>query len=461
MKKQNFKKLATLSVLSTAFVAGVMIFGGDNASAHGYVEKPASRAYTVNLLKEEMGWDVAHAKFGNAIDTPNGVEGIEGFPFAGPEDGHIASANGVLGDYKLDQQTPDFWVKNEMTGGENAFTWHYTATHPTRKWDYFITKKDWDPSKPITRNDLELIHTEEHDGSLSENKPTHFVDVPNDRAGYHVILAVWEVADTDKSFYQAIDVNLTPDDNADDKEAPTKVQNLNQTGATIDSITFSFDAATDNKGIKEYKIFRDGEEVATTSNTSYTDKELQSDSAYKYTVQAVDFAGNKSEMSDKLVANTLEMPEEDTEAPTAPGHLHSMEVSSDSASLMWGASSDNVGVKEYAIYRDGEKIDTTTETSYEDTGLDENTTYNYYVVAIDESGNESEKSNELEVTTEEADEPISGREWELGSFTNPTSYETGETIVHNGKEYVVLQGHLNYGDITWAPDAAPSLFQLK
>lgn len=32
--------------------------------------------------------------------------------------------------------------------------------------------------------------------------------MPTDRNGYHLILAVWEIADTGNAFYQVIDVNL-------------------------------------------------------------------------------------------------------------------------------------------------------------------------------------------------------------------------------------------------------------
>lgn len=35
---------------------------------------------------------------------------------------------------------------------------------------------------------------------------THLCNVPNDRNGYHVILGVWNVADTPMSFYNVIDV---------------------------------------------------------------------------------------------------------------------------------------------------------------------------------------------------------------------------------------------------------------
>jgi len=55
-------------------------------------------------------------------------------------------------------------------------------------------------------------------------------------------------------------------------------------------------------------------------------------------------------------------------------------------SLSWSASTDNVGVKGYYIYRDGVKLDVSvTEPCFTDEGLTENTTYRYYVTAYDEA----------------------------------------------------------------------------
>lgn len=46
-------------------------------------------------------------------------------------------------------------------------------------------------------------------------------------------------------------------------------------------------------------------------------------------------------------------------------------------------------------------------------------------------------------------------------MTTPKLYVTGEIVNHKGIVYKVLQTHFNYGDSTWAPDAADSLFQVK
>ncbi|BDG80256.1 chitin-binding protein [Bacillus subtilis] len=197
------------AVLTAVLSVGATLFAGD-VSAHGYIKEPASRAYMGSLEKQIIGWTAATQKYGSVVDNPQSVEGLKGFPAGGPPDGKIASANGGFGqiDFGLDRQTADHWVKQNMHGGLNTFTWHYTAPHATSKWHYYITKKDWNPNKPLTRDEFELIGTVDHDGSRADTNLSHKIYVPADRSGYHVILGVWDVADTSNAFYNVIDVNL-------------------------------------------------------------------------------------------------------------------------------------------------------------------------------------------------------------------------------------------------------------
>ncbi|ANY08003.1 hypothetical protein AFB00_18785 [Pseudonocardia sp. HH130630-07] len=71
-----------------------------------------------------------------------------------------------------------------------------------------MTKPGWSGDKPLTRGDLELLTTVEHDGSPANTGGAHTVDIPADRSGYHVIYAVWDVADTPNAFYNVIDVQV-------------------------------------------------------------------------------------------------------------------------------------------------------------------------------------------------------------------------------------------------------------
>ncbi|GJM64347.1 fibronectin type III domain-containing protein [Persicobacter diffluens] len=90
----------------------------------------------------------------------------------------------------------------------------------------------------------------------------------------------------------------------------------------------------------------------------------------------------------------------DTEAPTAPSNLSASNVSTNSVSLSWGASSDNVGVDKYEVYQDNQFLATASNTNYTVSGLQSSSTYNFHVIAKDAAGNASPKSNTLSVTTE-------------------------------------------------------------
>lgn len=86
-------------------------------------------------------------------------------------------------------------------------------------------------------------------------------------------------------------------------------------------------------------------------------------------------------------------------APTAPTNLKVVTVTYQSVSLSWTASTDNTGIKCYAIYKNSTLIGTTTATSYQAVGLSPLTTYNFYVAARDYAGNQSANSNTISVNT--------------------------------------------------------------
>ena len=85
--------------------------------------------------------------------------------------------------------------------------------------------------------------------------------------------------------------------------------------------------------------------------------------------------------------------------PTAPANLQATAVSSSQINLAWTASTDDVGVTGYRIYRNSVQIDTTAGTTYSSTGLSASTTYAYTVRAYDGAGNIGGLSNTATETT--------------------------------------------------------------
>lgn len=89
----------------------------------------------------------------------------------------------------------------------------------------------------------------------------------------------------------------------------------------------------------------------------------------------------------------------DTEAPTVPQNLVASNITSTSVKLDWNVSTDDRGVVNYIIYRDGVQTATRVGNTASLSGLTPSTTYAYTVSAIDAAGNESAQSAIESVTT--------------------------------------------------------------
>jgi chitodextrinase len=89
----------------------------------------------------------------------------------------------------------------------------------------------------------------------------------------------------------------------------------------------------------------------------------------------------------------------DTTPPSVPNGLAGTATSGTSVALTWNASTDNVGVASYTVFRNGSAIGTPTTTSFTDTGVSPSTTYSYAVSARDAAGNTSAWSVPVSVTT--------------------------------------------------------------
>jgi len=97
----------------------------------------------------------------------------------------------------------------------------------------------------------------------------------------------------------------------------------------------------------------------------------------------------------------------DTQVPSAPTNLTTSALTQSSVSLNWTASTDNVGVTGYDVFRNGAKINSSlvTTTTYAVTGLNASTAYQFYVQAKDAAGNTSANSNVVSVTTPDTQAP--------------------------------------------------------
>lgn len=190
-----------------------------------------------------------------------------------------------------------------------------------------------------------------------------------------------------------------------DQQAPSAPSNLKATAPTYSTAKLTWDASTDNVGVKSYIVYRNTVPVGEITAPSYQDSGLIASTSYRYQVAAKDAAGNVSALSAATSVTTPAVA--DTVAPSKPGSLSGEAVSSSQINLTWQASTDNIGVKAYDVYRatgngGATKIGQTSTTSFGDNSLNASTSYSYYVKAVDASGNASDNSDTVSVTTKEA-----------------------------------------------------------
>ncbi len=153
----------------------------------------------------------------------------------------------------------------------------------------------------------------------------------------------------------------------------------------------------------------------TTGSTSHSQRVtvLVDGGNYHYYIRCQDTSGNAN-ITDYTISFSVAVP--DYQTPSTPTNLTSIAVSSSQINLTWNASTDNVKVTGYKIYRDGVQVDTSPTNAYSDTGLTPLTPYIYSVSAYDAADNESDQSSPVIETTLDLSKYI---EAETGDLTSP------------------------------------------
>ncbi|MGM1063874.1 fibronectin type III domain-containing protein [Saccharothrix sp. Mg75] len=188
---------------------------------------------------------------------------------------------------------------------------------------------------------------------------------------------------------------------APDTESPSTPANLRSTGASASSIGLAWDASSDNIGVSTYELFNNSTLITTTASTAATAEGLAPDAEYTFTVVALDAAGNRSAAGAPVTARTETAP--DTEGPSTPTGLTASGATQSSVTLAWVASTDDVGVTGYDVYRGTVFAKSVEGTSAVVDGLAAGTEYTFTVVAKDAAGNRSAAG--AEVTARTADAP--------------------------------------------------------
>ena len=172
--------------------------------------------------------------------------------------------------------------------------------------------------------------------------------------------------------------------------------------STQTAVTLGWTASTDESGIAEYGLYRDGTKVASSTTTSGEIGGLECGKTYTLGVDASDKAQNRSAVSPLSAAtapcSTTTPPPPTTSAPSAPPNLHATTVGQTSVGLAWDSSTATNGMAGYQIFRDGAKIGEgpgvhggfTNE--WNDSGRTCGTSYQYAVAGVDSKGNVGTKA---------------------------------------------------------------------
>ncbi|WP_073948768.1 glycoside hydrolase family 18 chitinase [Streptomyces kebangsaanensis] len=139
--------------------------------------------------------------------------------------------------------------------------------------------------------------------------------------------------------------------------------------------------------------------------------------------------------------------------PSAPGTPTASNITDTSVKLTWSAATDDKGVKNYDVLRDGRTVATVTTASYTDTGLTAGTDYSYSVQARDTAGQTGPVSGSVAVRTTGGgtNPPPTGDKIKLGYFTEWGIYGRNynvKNIVTSGSASKIT--HINYafGNVT-------------
>jgi hypothetical protein len=137
----------------------------------------------------------------------------------------------------------------------------------------------------------------------------------------------------------------------------------------------------------------------------------------------------------------------DIQSPTVPANLTATVVSSSQIDLSWDASTDNVEVVGYHIYRKGIYVGSTTETSYQSTGLLPSTTYSYRVAAFDSEGNVSAQS----VAVSKKTQPLPSTRFIIGDRVWIRSKSNVRSIASSSGALLGTQAKGGVGVVTGGP----------
>jgi Calcineurin-like phosphoesterase/Purple acid Phosphatase, N-terminal domain len=197
---------------------------------------------------------------------------------------------------------------------------------------------------------------------------------------------------------------------------------MNSTGSTFDPMTYNFAAdhtapaapsgllavsagtgvglswqASSSGDVSADDVYRNGSYLATVPSGVGKYADPAPVAGASYTVRSHDLAGNQSPDSAPASVGSGT----DTTPPSTPAGVAATATGPTSIQVSWSASTDNVGVTGYRLYRSGTLLTTVpgSALSYVDNSVSPSSSYSYTVQAIDAAGNPSAQSAPAGATT--------------------------------------------------------------
>ena len=392
------KVTSTTLALPSAVGAGDLLagwFAQYDSSGHVQVTDNVNGPWTRSSAATTFGsasGDIALFYVQNAAAAPSGLTITISATNATYLQGSASDFSGIAATNSLDatsiakgnSASADTGMTAPVSAGEFALSGFMTGGGPgTVSVGNGLTLRDHNGSYGV----------DDASGPVTANGGVHAVWTLQNATDWYTMVAV----------FRASSGTSTPPD----MQPPSTPAGLKATAVSPQSVSISWNASTDNVGVTGYTVYRNGTSLGTTggSTTSYTDSTVAPSTTYSYTVDAFDAAGNHSPQSAALSVSTPAAP--DAQPPSTPTGLTQGTVTANSASFSWTASTDNVGVTGYTVYRNGVSLGTTnaTTTSYTDATVAPSTTYSYTVDAFDAAGNHSPQSAALSITTPAGSSP--------------------------------------------------------
>ena len=349
-------------------------FFGAGAKANGIVLQPDGKFVVAGTASDSatrpVATDIALARYNSdgSLDSAFGTGGETAIPFA---DSATEQGNAVA-------LTPD----GKIVVAGTAFKTF--ATPP----DFALVRYNSDGTLDTGFGSTGTITTDVAGGT--------------DEALAIAIQSDGKVVTAGRSFRSNFDLTLARYTNEvvpppTDTTPPTAPTGLTATfNTTTNAIDLSWTAATDNVAVTGYRIFRDGGPVPINTVNGTTFSDAGQTGTHSYGVRAIDAAGNQSDLSNIASATAGGGDITPPAAPTAlvaTGNLVTKTIE-----LSWTASTDDVGVTGYRVFRDNgtTPIATVVGTTFNDPN--QLGTHVYSVAAIDAAGNQSAMSNSATAT---------------------------------------------------------------